>query len=419
MSSLSDFLDYLNASMTPHHAVRQTCALLEAAGFSQVDEANRWDMAPGSRNYVVRAGKTIAAWIVGQGGLADHGMSIIGAHTDSPCLKPRLTKLSKSRDMSVLNVGIYGSPILQSWLDRDLGMAGAIWVKGQAAPQLFESRETLRTSGLAIHLDKSLRDPGLKPNPQKHMNAILAANGGADDLREVIAAEHGLSASDITGIDVCLYDRTPAAIVGDMISGARLDNLFSCYAAIRALIDAAGDTQGTRAIVLFDAEEIGSRTSLGAQSTFLMQTITRLVTASGGDTQDVFRTLARSRLMSVDMAHGFHPMHPGATDDDVVPELNKGCALKYSHKGHYADAPALSGGIMKRAEEIGVPVQSFSYRNDLGGGTSIGPIVAAEMGMETIDAGAPMLAMHSIRELAGCDDVDHTIALLRDVFFQL
>ena len=154
MPIVNEFLRFLNHTPSPHHAVQETRTLLKAAGFTEISEHDRWTAEPGARHFVVRSGKTIAAWIVGQGDFAENGLAIIGAHTDSPCLKPRHTKLSIHRDMSVLNVGIYGSPILQSWLDRDLTLSGALYLKGETAPYLFNDTATLRTSGLAIHLDK-------------------------------------------------------------------------------------------------------------------------------------------------------------------------------------------------------------------------------------------------------------------------
>lgn len=428
-SAFDGFQRFMAGAPTPYHVVDGIRSRLLADGFVEVRENEGWTGGPGARQFVVRSGKTIAAWITGSEPADRSGLRIVGAHTDSPSLKPRSLMARASRGTVLLDTSVYGSPILQTWLDRDLAIAGAVFTEAGQAIRLVDLPDPVaRISTLAIHLDKSLKEGGLKPNPHTQLACHLGARPDTDglDLGELLASRIGIERKEIASADLFLYDPTPPARVGHdggLISSGRLDNLFSCHCALEALCADPEPTAATRVVVLFDAEEIGSRTSAGAQSTFLTRLIRRVVAESAGRDieadEAVFRASASSYFLSLDMAHGFHALYPNATDDQLVPELNGGAAIKVSHRGHYAMSPKLEAMLRAGAGEREIPLQSFAYRNDLGGGSSIGPFVAAQLGMESIDAGAPLLGMHSIRELGGLDDLAHTTALLRDVFFRL
>jgi aspartyl aminopeptidase len=428
-SAFDGFQRFMADAPTPYHVVDGIRSRLLADGFVEVHEHEGWTGGPGARQFLVRSGKTIAAWITGTDPADRSGLRIVGAHTDSPCLKPRATTAKANRGTVLLDTSVYGSPILQTWLDRDLAIAGAVFTEAGKAIRLVDLPDpAARISTLAIHLDKSLKEGGLKPNPHTQLACHLGARPGAEnlDLVEIIASQMGIERKEIAGADLFLYDPTPPARVGHdggLLSSGRLDNLFSCHCAMEALCADPEPTAATRIVALFDAEEIGSRTSAGAQSTFLTRLIRRIVAQSlckdAEADEAVFRAAASSYFLSLDMAHGFHALYPNATDDRLVPELNGGPAIKISHRGHYAMSPKLEAMMRAGASEREIPLQSFAYRNDLGGGSSSGPFGAAQLGMESIDAGAPLLGMHSIRELGGLDDLSHTTALLRDVFFSL
>ncbi len=421
-------VDFIQASPTPYHAVRVMAEHLKARGFAEISEKDAWSSAPGARQFVIRGGKSIIAWIGGTGPLASSGLRIVGAHTDSPCLRPRTGAIKTSFGMPVLETSVYGSPILPTWLDRDLGISGAITMAGEDAPRLFASTEpVLRTATLAIHLDKESREKGMKPNPHDKMNCIVTGKSGEDckSVRDLVASVAGVAAADIRAMDLYLFDHdAPVATGGEagFVSSARLDNLFSCYTALRALTEDDATHAATRMVAMFDAEEIGSRTWLGAMTGFLGQTIERLSAAMGdaGEGREAFhRAIAHSFLLSFDMAHANHPFFGDKLQHDNAPNLNGGVALKRSYRGHYAVSARLEGKIRELAGQHGIPVQDFMYREDLGGGSSIGPIASAELGMEAIDAGAGLIGMHSIREIAGAKDVGHSIDLLSKAFFAI
>lgn len=409
-------LDFLARSPTPFHATANLAALLAAAGFAALDETADWALQPGGRYYVVRNGASIIAFAMGTDPLHRNGIRMLGAHTDSPCLMVRPNPERNRRGYFQLGVEVYGGVLLNPWFDRDLSLAGRVVVRaadGSLAARLVDLRRPVAViPSLAIHLDRDV-------NRQRSINAetdiqpLLGqiAGEGQGDLRALLAAEIG--GGEVLDYELCLYDTQAPALVGlggEFIAAARLDNLLSCYAGVQALIGAAGGQ--TRLVVCSDHEEVGSGSASGAQGPFLESVLTRLIPDAAART----RVLAASLLLSADNAHGIHPNFPAKHDDNHGPLLNRGPVLKVNHGQRYATNSLTAARVRDWARAAGVPLQSFVARNDMGCGSTIGPLTATRLGVPTLDLGVPTFAMHSIRELAGTADAASLFTLARCCF---
>lgn len=405
-------LDYIDRSPSPYHAVAETKKRLDGAGFQLLCEADRWDMQPGKGYYTVRGGRTIIAWRMGLKSIDETGLRILGAHTDSPVLKVRPNPDLSGRDMALLTTEIYGGPLLYTWLDRDLKLTGGVFVRSNEGPQqhlVDLAGLSVRTNSLAIHLRKEKGSDTHKIN--RHTDLPLTLSGPATSSKAALLAalaEHvGCAADDILEFDLSLADQQPSALVGanqEFISAPRLDNLFSCYTALEAFVEAP-KSDVTSVICLYDAEEIGSLTWAGARSDSFTSTLERIGHSYGLSADAAAQARARSIFVSADMAHAEHVAFKDATDPDHVPSLNEGLALKSAARGNYAIGYPAAAWFRQVCADAGVPLQSFMYRCDHGAGSSVGPLVTTGSGICGIDVGAPLLAMHSIRELGGVADV--------------
>ncbi len=402
-------LAYLDASPTPFHAAEQAAARLVAAGFVAVDLAEQFPAGPG--RFVAVADGALVAWIAPPDLPAFAPMRVIGAHTDSPTLrvKPRPDLVKAGWQM--LGVAPYGGLLLNSWLDRDLGLAGRVVVRGEAgaaAVRLFhDPAATLRVAQLAIHLDRGVNDTGLVLNPQQHLVPLWGLGEAPASFEAYLAGLVGVDPADVLAWDAMTYDTQPAARIGregDLVAGGRLDNLVSAYAGARAL--ASAEPAAHRAIlVLFDHEEVGSQSSRGAQSTLLPSLARRIVHAAGGDAEDYHRAVAGSVVASADMAHGIHPNYAERHEPNHPVAVNGGPVLKVNPEMRYASDAVGAAHLRRAAEAARAPLQTFVTRSDLACGSTIGPITAARFGACTVDVGAPMLSMHSARELCGARDL--------------
>jgi len=405
-------LAYVDAAPTPFHAVTGACALLEAAGFSALDERDAWRLAPGAHHYVTRNGSALIAFALDDTSCVDGGVRMVGAHTDSPCLKLRPRPEIKSQGYWQLGVEVYGGALLNPWFDRDLGLAGRITLRaadGGLSSRLVDLREPLAVvPSLAIHLDREANDKR-SINKQTQLPAVIARVQGAEDgfdlreaLRERLAREDpALATASVLDYELAFYDLQPASLVGwrrEFIASARLDNLLSCYTALQAL--AHCPSASNRLVVLNDHEEVGSGSAAGARGSFLRSVLERLT--GGGEA--MARAMARSLLVSTDNAHGVHPNHADKHDANHGPALNGGPALKINHNQSYASNSETAAVFREACLQAGVPLQTFVARGDMGCGSTIGPITAAVLGVRTVDVGVPTFAMHSIRELAGRED---------------
>lgn len=409
-----DLMAFIDASPSPFHACDTAAHHLESRGWVRVDPAARWHPLP-RRGYLVRGG-TLVAWLI-PGATAVGPFRILAAHTDSPNLRIKPRPDTGRVGMRQLGVEVYGGALLNSWLDRDLGISGRVVVRGDDGPEprlLRVDRPLLRIPQLAIHLDREISERGLQLNRQQHLSPVWGLGPGHEgDLRRFVEAEVGASA---LAWDLMLHDLTPSSLLGvedELLAAGRLDNLASCWAAIAALGDVAPDGGDTIGVVcLYDHEEVGSQSATGADSTILGSVLERVVLAAGGDREDLHRSLAGSWCASVDGAHATHPNYPERHEPQHQVHLDGGPVVKRNANERYATDAGSEAPLLLAAEAAGVPLQWFVTRSDLPCGSTIGPVTAARLGIPTVDLGMPMLSMHSARELCGRSGPAQLLALL-------
>lgn len=415
---VQDLLQFIDVSPTPFHAVAETVARLQAHGYRQLDEAEAWSVDRGDKVYVVRGGGSVAAFHLGSAQPQEAGFHLIGAHTDSPNLRVKPNPEREKAGYGQLGVEPYGGVLLHTWLDRDLSLAGRISLADGGARLVDFKRELLRVPSLAIHLNRTVNAEGLKLNAQTHMAPILALNElGDGNLRALLADELGdVKAEEVIAWDLMAYDVQPAARSGrsrEFIHAGRIDNLASCHAGLSALLAAERETKMTRGLVLYDHEEVGSRSAQGAASDFLRSCLQRL---SGASTESFHRAVAKSFLISADMSHAIHPNYADLHEPTHQPLLGGGPVVKINVNQSYATDGESWASFERWAKEAKVSTQRFVVRSDLGCGSTIGPITAAELGIRTVDVGNPMLSMHSCREVAAASDVPQMIDVLKRFF---
>ena len=411
--------DFLSRATTPFHAVSAMTTALREAGFECLDEADKGGSTrPGGRYYLTRNNSSLVAFIHGTEHPPRDGLHMVGAHTDSPCLmvKPNPERLRQG--CFQLGVEVYGGALLNPWFDRDLSLAGRVsYADEQAmlATGLVDFRRPMAViPSLAIHLDREANS-SRRVNAQTDILPLLALAGEGEEpaLRDLLAAalkEEGHAVARVLDYELCFYDVQPPALVGleqEFITSARLDNLLSCYTGLQALL--AADPRQSSLLVCNDHEEVGSTSAVGAQGPMLRSVLMQLA----GDEAYYARMLDRSVMVSADNAHAIHPNYADRHDDRHGPRLNAGPVIKHNANQRYATSSETAGLYRLLAEEEGVPVQSFVVRSDMGCGSTIGPLTAAEIGVRTLDIGVPTLAMHSVRELAGSEDAYNLWRVLR------
>lgn len=421
-----DLLAYIDASPSPFHVVKETSRRLEAAGFIRLDERDAWQLEPGARAYVVRDGGSVAAFEIGTSAPEDAGVRFIGAHTDSPTLRIKPQPEVVREGYRQLAVEVYGGALYSTWLDRDLSIAGRVVLQGEGAR--VESQVVtlddliIRVPNLAIHLNRGVND-SLQLNAQQHLVPVAGLGDRAGfALRERIArtlVRDGVTAATpdrILGWDLSLFAVEPSRVGGlsdEFLFAPRLDNLSSCHAALAALLASSGPRPQTRVVVLFDHEEVGSQSARGAGSLMLRALLSRFLEVFGLASETrLTRTVARSFLVSGDMAHGVHPNYLDRHEPGHRPLLGQGPVIKLNSNQGYGTDGETWALIEQLAASVDQKVQRFVVRSDLGCGSTIGPISAARLGIRTVDIGSPMLSMHSAREMAAVADVEPMIRLL-------
>jgi aspartyl aminopeptidase len=427
--NLQSLLSFLDASPTPFHAVAETTRRLQAAGFSELNEADAWTLAPGGRHFVTRNGTSLIAFICGSQAPADSGCLIVGAHTDSPNLRIKPSPEVSRHGYRQLGVEVYGGVLLSTWLDRDLSLAGRVTFErnhGIETRLVDFGRPLLRIPNLAIHLNRTVNSDGLLLNAQTHMAPIMGlAEHNSQSLNQLLSERISASGESVTpdqilGWDLSLYDVQKAAVSGlyyEFIHSARLDNLASCFGALQALIEVKSTHTATRCIVLYDHEEVGSRSAQGACSPLLRQVLGRIAESYKNTSQEAFaRAMARSFLISADMAHAIHPNYADKHEPNHSPVLGKGPVLKLNVNQSYASDGLTVARLEQWARRAEVTLQRYVVRSDLPCGSTIGPLTAAELGVATVDVGSPLLSMHSIREMASAADVDLLARVLNAYF---
>jgi aspartyl aminopeptidase len=427
---VQNLLDFIDASPSPWHVVKTIEALLAAQtpAWQRLDETTKWVLQPGGRYYVVRDDSSIILFIQGQKPLAETGFKIIGAHTDSPGLRIKPNAASSADGLMRLGVEIYGGPILATFTDRDLSLAGRIAYKNdqdQITGMLVKfDQPLLRLPNLAIHMNRTVNEEGLKLQKQTELPLILSASAEEQLPQAYFSAllhqQTGIAATRILSWDLAVYDTQKGAFWGaesEFYANSQLDNLASCHAALQALLDNADlQPDSTRVCALFDHEEIGSQSNKGADGSFLPDVLGRIALATATDGEDYARALAKSFMISADMAHAYQPNFPNAYDPGHKVIVNKGPVIKINANHNYSSESVSAAMFVDWCEQAGVPYQKYSHRCDMPCGSTIGPITSAKLGIRSIDVGNPMWAMHSIRESAGVLDHDYMIRVMKRFF---
>lgn len=402
-------LEFLERSPTPFHAANNIAAQLQDAGFVRLEESAVWDLQPGQRYYFMRNDSSVLGFVYGTEDLAGDGIRMIGAHTDSPCLKVKPAAEMARHGYRQLAVEVYGGVLQSTWFDRDLSLAGRVTYRDkqqrlQSCLIDFEVPIAVVPS-LAIHLDREANS-NRSINAQTQLPPVIALHTPDEQwqLRSLLAnqvVQQGGDCELVLDYELSFYDTQKPSLTGlkrEFISSARLDNLLSCYVGLRGLLQ----SDGKRSALLMcnDHEEVGSASACGAQGPMLNDFLTRLLP----DSQTRLRCINRSLMISADNAHAVHPNFSDKHDANHGPVINAGPVIKVNANQRYATNSETSGLFRHWCEAVDVPVQAFVTRADMGCGSTIGPITAAEVGVATIDVGAPTFAMHSIREMAGAED---------------
>ena len=422
---IQDLGAYVSASPSSFHAVHEAARRLETAGFARLDELDPWEGMAG-KYFMIRDGALIA-WVVPEGAGPVTGFNILGAHTDSPSFKLKPKPTIGTQGWLQAGVEIYGGPLLNSWLDRELQLAGRL-VMLDGTQHLTATGPMLRFPQLAIHLDRAVND-GLTLDKQRHMNPVWGLGSPADvDLLAVLAQHasggQGVKAAEIGGYDVVMADTQPPAVFGasgEFFASGRLDNLSATHAGLTALIAHASRTAGSSApiavLAAFDHEEIGSNSRSGACGPVLEDVLVRISDGLGATVSQRRQALAASFCVSADAGHAVHPNYAERHDPANQPVLNGGPLLKINANQRYAtdaNGAAFWARLCARAE---VPYQEFVSNNVMPCGSTIGPLTATRLGIRTVDVGVPLLSMHSARELCGVED-PHRLAKVTELFFR-
>lgn len=404
-----DLGDYLAASPSSYHAAAEGAIRLTAAGFAVQDETEEWDRSPGG-HFLVRDG-ALLAWSIPDDAGPTTGFRIVGSHTDSTTFKLKPHPDVGAYGWQQLGVEVYGSPLLNSWLNRDLGLAGRLVLRG-GETVLVRSEAILSIPQLAIHLDRGVNEEGLQLGKQQHTTPIWSVGHPELSILDQLAEPVGASGSDVAGYDVVAFDTARAAVFGprqEFLAGARLDNLSSVHASVTALLaHPVGDH--IQVVAAFDHEEIGSESRSGAAGPVLADVLARISLSLGASGDQQHQALARSYCLSADAGHAVHPNYANRHDPANLPLLNGGPLLKINANQRYA-TDGKGAALWRRAcARAGVPTQEFVSNNNLPCGSTIGPLAATRLGVATVDVGVPLLSMHSARELAGVAD-PHALSL--------
>ncbi|MDP1786735.1 M18 family aminopeptidase [Nitrosomonas sp.] len=422
-------LYFIDQSPSPWHAVASIEAAIGAFQFVRLDETAKWQLQAGGRYYVVRDDSSIVLFVLGNKAPAESGFKIVGAHTDSPGFRIRPNAATASDGLARLGVEIYGGPILATFADRDLSLAGRISYldeQGNLAYKLVRfDRPLLRLPNLAIHMNRSVNEDGLKLHKQNEL-PLLFAQLTAKQLPQpyfmaLLEQSAGIGAAQIRSWDLAVYDTQKGVFWGanqEFYADSQIDNLASCHAGLQALLDDTilNNAESTLVCAFFDHEEIGSESHIGAGGSFLSDVLQRISIATSPEREDTARAMAQSFLISADMAHAYHPNFPSAYDADHKVFVNKGPVIKSNANRRYSSESVSTARFIQWCEEAGVPYQRYSHRSDLPCGSTIGPIASANLGIRSIDVGCPMWAMHSIRESAGVQDHESMIKVLKRFF---
>ena len=395
-------LEQLDASPTPRHLVYFLKSKLLQANFADYSTK---EMQNTQFGFIARAGSLIA-WKKGKQ-TEQSGFRIVGAHTDSPGLRIKPNPDDRKFGFNTLQVEIYGSPLLNSWLDRDLGIAGHVVLKSDEV-KLFRSVDPVaRISQLAVHLDREVNERGLTLDKHLHLSPAWSSDQKAPNFMNWVAKQTKCTVRDIAQIDAQLFDTNKAAVVGadsSFVASGRLDNQASCWAAIAALLESRSGAS-TQVVALFDHEEVGSQSATGAAGPLLEHSLEQIAAVQGISRIGFLETLSKSSCISADNAHAVHHNYPERHDLSHGPIINMGPALKLNSNQRYATSSTSAALFISACSKAKVKHQVFVSRNNMPCGSTIGPITATRLGIDTVDVGVPQLSMHSAREVCGVSDL--------------
>ncbi|MEG2673482.1 MAG: M18 family aminopeptidase [Muribaculaceae bacterium] len=423
-SSLMDFLDNSPCDFLAVNTIKKE---LDNNGFHELKSCDAWDIKPGQKYYVTKNDSAIFAFILGEEAMWKHGFKIIAAHSDSPCfrIKPQ-SEINTEGGIIKLNTEVYGGPILYTWFDRPLSVAGRVMLRGDDVlspkTQLIKiNRPILVIPHLAIHFNRSVNE-GNPLSKQKDMLPILGIIkdeiSRENILLKLIAKELDVDIKDIIDFDLLIYDTTKSTRVGldeEFISAGRIDDLSMVHAGLTALLD-SNDSKTTRVLAIFDNEETGSGTKQGAASPVLKNILKRLIIATGGNDEYFYRAIAQSFMLSADNAHAFHPNYPEKYDITNHPVMGGGPVIKINANCKYM-TDAHSSAIFKEiCRKANVPMQYFVNHSDVAGGSTLGNILTSQIDIAGVDIGNPIWAMHSVRETGSVDDHYYMICALKQFF---
>lgn len=410
-----DLIDFIYESPSPYHVVKNAKAKLDKVGFTALDLRDKWDLAKGGKYYVTTNDTAIFAFIVGTGNIEEKGFKIVASHTDAPTFKIKpMPEINVENKYLKLNVETYGGPILGTWFDRPLSLAGRVSLKGENIlnPETrlvnFE-RPIITIPNVAYHMNRAVNE-GVAINKQIDVQPVLTLMNDEIQkdgfLMREIAKELNVKVEDIIDLDVNIYEYQKGQIIGlneEFISTGKLDDLAMVHASLSAICEAKA-TEATNVMACFDNEEVGSRSKQGAGSPIFRQILERIVVKLGGAKEEFMRSVYNSFMISADMAHALHPNHPEKHDPVTRPCINRGPVIKIEGNQKYttdSDASAVYEMLCKQA---GVPYQKFVNRSDMAGGGTLGNVSAGQLDMRSVDIGNPMWAMHSVRETGGVED---------------
>ncbi|MDQ7089991.1 MAG: M18 family aminopeptidase [Methylococcales bacterium] len=424
---VSDLLTFIDESPSPWHAGHSVKKRLLAENFKELKETEPWQLEKNGRYYILRDDSSIIAFIIGHQPLSTTGYKIIGAHTDSPSLRVKPKAAHYESGLLRLGVEVYGGPILATFSDRDLSLAGRLSYKdnnGVITTRLIDFKQPLlRLPNLAIHMNRKVNEEGLTFHKQNELPLLLAsANEQLPEQRfyHLLEQASGLEAKQILSWELSVYDTQKGAFWGaesEFYANSQLDNLTSCHAGITALLDNEVDQpEATLVCAFFDHEEIGSESYKGADGRFLSDSLARIAFSLGQDTEDYQRALAQSFMMSVDMAHAYQPNFSAAYEPNHKVMVNQGPVIKVNANHRYTSESISEAIFINHCQQAGVPYQFYSHRSDIPCGSTLGPMSSANLGVRSVDVGNPMWAMHSIRESAGVEDHLFMIKVLQNFF---
>lgn len=412
-----DLIDYIYDSPTAFHAVAKVKEDLCSQDFEEIKEEEKWNLQKGGKYFITKNDSAIVAFVVGTGEIEEKGFKIIGAHTDSPSFR-----IKPSPEMVVdntyvrLNTEVYGGPILNTWMDRPLAIAGRVTLRSEnilypETKLVNINKPIMIIPNVAIHMNRDV-NTGIELNKQKDTLPLLSmVNEELEKnnyLLTAIARELSVELKSIIDFDLFLYEYEKGCIIGlnnEFISSSRLDDLAMVHAGIRALTRVAA-VEATNVMVCFDNEEVGSATKQGADSDMLVNILERIAISLGKTREDFFRAISKSFMISADNAHALHPNSPEKHDPTNKSYMNKGPVIKINASQSYTTDSNSDTVYELICEKAAVPVQKFVNRSDARGGSTIGPISSTHLNIRSVDMGSPTLAMHSIRELGGV--MDHT-----------